>query len=71
MSFGDFIWLFFIFTSLQPMITQKLLEASRFRSLRRLEERRRSRVIALGISQGIGENQPALRVGILDFDRFP
>ena len=47
MSFGDFIWLFFIFTSLQPMITQKLLEASRLRSLRRLEEQHRSRVIAL------------------------
>jgi len=47
MSFGDFVWLFFIFTSLQPLITQKMLEASRLRSLRRLEERRRSRVIAL------------------------
>jgi ClpP class serine protease len=47
MSFGDFIWLFFIFTSLQPIFTQKMLEASRVRVLRRLEERRRSRVIAL------------------------
>src|SRR5882724_12555327 len=47
MSFGDFIWLFFIFTSLQPIITQKMLEASRLRSLRRLGELRRSRVIAL------------------------
>ncbi len=47
MNFGDFIWLFFIFTSLQPIITQKMLEASRLRALRRLEELRRSRVIAL------------------------
>jgi ClpP class serine protease len=47
MNFGDLIWLFFVFTTLQPMITQKMLEASRVRALRRLEERRRSRVIAL------------------------
>jgi ClpP class serine protease len=47
MNAADFIWIFFIISSLQPMITQKLLEASRVRALRNLEERRRSRVIAL------------------------
>jgi ClpP class serine protease len=47
MNAADFIWIFFILSSLQPMITQKLLEASRIRSLRNLEEQRRSRVIAL------------------------
>ena len=47
MSFGDLIWIFIILTSLQPVLTQKFLEASRIRSLRRLEESRRSRVIAL------------------------
>jgi ClpP class serine protease len=47
MSFGDLFWIFFVLTSLQPMITQKLLEASRVRAMRALEKRRGSRVIAL------------------------
>ena len=47
MNFGDLLWIFFIITSLQPIITQKMLEASRVRSLKSLEKRRRSRVIAL------------------------
>lgn len=47
MNFGDLFWIFFIVTSLQPLITQRWLEASRVRSLNNLEERRRSRVIAL------------------------
>ena len=47
MNVTDLFWIFFVLTSLQPMITQKLLEASRVRSLRSLEELRQSRVIAL------------------------
>jgi ClpP class serine protease len=47
MSFGDLFWIFFVLTTLQPMITQKLLEASRVRAMRALEKRRGSRVIAL------------------------
>jgi ClpP class serine protease len=47
MSFGDLFWIFFIITSLQPLITQRWLDASRVRSLNKLEELRRSRVIAL------------------------
>jgi ClpP class serine protease len=47
MNFGDFFWIFFILSTLQPVITQKLLEASRVRAMRALEKRRGSRVIAL------------------------
>lgn len=47
MNFADFFWIFFILTSLQPIITQRMLEASRARALRNLEKLRGSRVIAL------------------------
>jgi len=47
MSFLDLFWIFFMITSLQPVIRQKMLEAARVRTLRRLEQRRSSRVIAL------------------------
>jgi ClpP class serine protease len=47
MNAGDLFWLFFILTSLQPIITQRWLEASRMRSLHILEKMRDSRVIAL------------------------
>jgi ClpP class serine protease len=47
MNVSDIFWFFFIFTSLQPLITQRLLEASRVRSLRNLEKLRGGRVIAL------------------------
>jgi len=47
MNFADFFWIFFILTSLQPIITQRMLEASRARTLRNLEKLRGSRVIAL------------------------
>jgi ClpP class serine protease len=43
----DILWVYFILTSLQPLVTQKWLEASRMRLLRKLEEARDSRVIAL------------------------
>lgn len=47
MSIFDIFWLFFIIASLQPVIRQRLLEASRMRILHKLEEVRNSRVIAL------------------------
>lgn len=47
MNFGDLFWIFFVLTTLQPVITQKLLEASRVRAMRALEKQRGSRVIAL------------------------
>jgi ClpP class serine protease len=47
MTIADFIWLFFIFTSLQPVLKQRLLEASRQRLIAKSEQRRGSRVILL------------------------
>lgn len=47
MSFGDLIWLFFIFSAIQPMLQQKMLEAMRLRKISQLERERKSRVILL------------------------
>ena len=47
MGIGDLLWLFFMFSALQPVIKQRILEASRLRLLHRLERERRSRIIAL------------------------
>lgn len=47
MSFGDLIWLFFIFSAIQPMLQQKTLEAMRLRKIAKLERERKSRVILL------------------------
>src|ERR1700692_3184719 len=47
MSFGDLIWLFFIFSAIQPMLQQKMLEAMRVRKIGQLERERDSRVILL------------------------
>src|ERR1700732_3392703 len=47
MSFGDLIWLFFIFSAIQPMLQQKMLEAMRVRKISRLERERKSRGILL------------------------
>jgi ClpP class serine protease len=47
MSVSDLWWVVFLFLAVQPMIRQKVLEASRLRVLRRLEKARQSRVIAL------------------------
>ncbi len=47
MSIFDLFWFFFMIASLQPVIRQKMLEAARVRILRRLEQKRGSRVIAL------------------------
>ena len=47
MSIGDILWLFFMISAIQPILRQKLLEASRLRVLHRFERARKSRVIAL------------------------
>ncbi len=47
MSILDLFWIFFIISSLQPVIRQKMLEAARVRLLRQIEEKRGTRVIAL------------------------
>ena len=43
MSFGDLIWLFFMFTAIQPILQQKMLEAMRVRKISQLERTRKSR----------------------------
>src|SRR5438046_10149234 len=43
----DIIWLFFMLSALQPIIKQKLLEASRKRMIGLIERERKSRVVLL------------------------
>jgi Serine dehydrogenase proteinase len=47
MSIGDLFWLFFIFSAIQPMLRQRMLEAMRLRKISQLERERKSRVILL------------------------
>ena len=47
MGIGDLMWGFFIVSALQPVIKQRLLEASRYRLIAKIEQRRGSRVILL------------------------
>ena len=47
MNMGEILWLFFMLSALQPVIRQKMLEASRLRLMSRMERARKSRVIAL------------------------
>src|SRR3979490_717036 len=47
MSIGDLFWLFFIFSAIQPMLRQQMLEAMRTRKIAKLERDRPSRVILL------------------------
>jgi ClpP class serine protease len=47
MSIGDLFWLFFMFTALQPVLRQRMLDAMRTRKIARLESERKSRVILL------------------------
>jgi ClpP class serine protease len=47
MSIGDLFWLFFIFSAIQPMLRQRMLEAMRVRKISQLERERKSRVILL------------------------
>ena len=43
----DIFWLFFMLSALQPIIEQKLLEASRKRMIALIERERKSRVVLL------------------------
>ena len=47
MDVGQLIWLFFMFSAIQPVLKQRLLEASRQRIIAQIERRRKSRVILL------------------------
>jgi ClpP class serine protease len=47
MSIGDLFWVFFMFTALQPMLQQRMLNAMRTRKIAQLERQRNSRVILL------------------------
>lgn len=47
MSLFDLFWIFFIVTTVLPIIRQRWLEAQRLQAFRRLEEKRGSRVIGL------------------------
>ncbi|MGG6268016.1 SDH family Clp fold serine proteinase [Leptolyngbya sp. AN03gr2] len=46
-SFFDLIWVFFIFSSLQPLWQRRQTETKRFRTLKDIERKRNSRVILL------------------------
>jgi ClpP class serine protease len=47
MGIGDLFWLLFMFSAVQPVLQQKMLEASRLRVLNRFERGRKTRAIAL------------------------
>jgi ClpP class serine protease len=47
MSIADLFWLFFMFSALQPLLRQRMLEAMRVRKIAQLESERKSRVILL------------------------
>src|SRR6266540_4141127 len=47
MTPGDVLWMFFLFSALQPVLKQHFLDASRQRLIARLERQRNSRVILL------------------------
>lgn len=47
MSVGDIFWLFFMFTALQPVLQQRMMDAMRKRKIAQMERRGNSRVILL------------------------
>src|SRR2546423_12982550 len=47
MSIGDLFWIFFMFTAIQPILRQRMLEAMRVRKISQIESQRNSRVILL------------------------
>ncbi|MEP0806886.1 MAG: ATP-dependent Clp protease proteolytic subunit [Chloroflexota bacterium] len=47
MDFVSLIWLFFLISSLQPVVRQRMLDMARQRLLQQLEQKRKSRVIVL------------------------
>jgi ClpP class serine protease len=47
MNFNDLIWLFFMFSAIQPALTKRLMEISRKRMIAQIERKRGSRVILM------------------------
>ncbi len=47
MDFLSFIWILFLVIAIIPVIRQRMIDSSRYRIIRALEEKRKSRVIAL------------------------
>jgi ClpP class serine protease len=47
MDFINIIWIIFLISSLTPVVKQRMLDAARLRLMRKIEEKRGSRVIAL------------------------
>ena len=47
MEFINIIWVIFLLASFAPMVRQRMLDAARLRLMRKIEESRGSRVIAL------------------------
>jgi ClpP class serine protease len=47
MGITDLFWLFFMFSALQPVLRQRMLDAMRLRKMGQLEAKRGSRVILL------------------------
>ena len=47
MTPGDVLWMFFLFSALQPVLKQRFLDASRQRLIAKIERQRHSRVILL------------------------
>jgi len=47
MQLIDLLWIFLIISSLVPLVSKKVVESSRLRLMRTIEEKRKSRVIAL------------------------
>jgi len=47
MNVGDLVWIFFMLTTLQPVMKQRFLESARLRLIARIERSRKSRVILL------------------------
>jgi ClpP class serine protease len=47
MTPADVLWLFFLFSALQPVVKQHYLEASRLRLIAKIERKWKSRVILL------------------------
>src|SRR5258707_8452120 len=47
MSLTDIFWLFFMFSAIQPVFRQRMLDAMRMRKIAQLERKRNSRVVLL------------------------
>jgi len=51
MTIVDLIWLFFLLSALQPVLSQRMMDAARQRKIARIESRRHSRLILLAHRQ--------------------